>query len=300
MVDPLNEGHPVGVPIIAEYEYQGVETYRDIPVHRISAQYAVRYQGPPPRADPGFRYFKNLQGRHTVEILLRVSDGLPLLMRDLVDETYTWPSGETVRFRGFTLTFGEGTVPLNPERVIASIGRTLNRGGASGGGNSGGPGNAEAAPEGPSRAAPGAGSLELSGNAGTAPGNPPGTGALGVEVATVPGGVRLTVKDIRFAADSEEFLPSEYPRLDRLAEALREAPDRNFLVEGHTAAVGRPQGELDLSIRRAKRMVEELVKRGIGADRFLYKGWGGTQALGDNATEAGRAQNRRVEITILE
>jgi outer membrane protein OmpA-like peptidoglycan-associated protein len=57
---------------------------------------------------------------------------------------------------------------------------------------------------------------------------------------------------------------------------------------------------MELSVQRAKRMVDELVKRGISADRFLYKGWGGTRPLRDNATEEGRAQNRRVEITILE
>ena len=57
---------------------------------------------------------------------------------------------------------------------------------------------------------------------------------------------------------------------------------------------------MELSIERAKRMVEELVSRGLGADRFIYKGWGGTRPIGDNATNAGRSLNRRVEITILE
>jgi outer membrane protein OmpA-like peptidoglycan-associated protein len=119
-------------------------------------------------------------------------------------------------------------------------------------------------------------------------------------MAAVPGGVRLTVKDIRFVPDSDEFLAAEYPRLDKIAQALEQIPDRTFLVEGHTAAIGRAQGEMDLSLRRAKRMVDELVSRGISASRFLYKGWGGTQPLGDNATEEGRSLNRRVEITILE
>ncbi|MDR2483584.1 MAG: OmpA family protein [Treponema sp.] len=281
VVDPLNEGLPVAVPIIAEYEYQGTETYRDIPVHRISARYASRYSGPPPGAKPGARYFTGLQGSHSVEILLRVADGLPLLMRDNLDETYSWPGGETVRFRGFTLTFGEGTVPLNQERIIATIGRNLNGGAGSGGSPSvpsGGAGNGSGISSGQS-------ALETGAN---------------IDLAAVPGGIRLTVKDLRFAPDSDEFLPAEYSRLDRIAAALKEAPDRSFLVEGHTAAVGRPQGEMELSVQRAKRMVDELVKRGISADRFLYKGWGGTRPLRDNATEEGRAQNRRVEITILE
>jgi outer membrane protein OmpA-like peptidoglycan-associated protein len=317
MADPLNGGEPVAVPIIAEYEYKGTETYNNIPVYRISAQYAVRY----PVSGAGRSLagaFRTLQGSHSVEILLRTADGLPLMMRDNMDETYSWADGNTVRFRGFTLTFGEGTIPLNPDRVIASIGRTLN-GGAGRGGSS------------PGSSVPGGSSAGTSRGGTTGTGNAAGSGqavaSLGdraslvqestkgkapipeqteletsanIAVTTVPEGIRLTVKDIRFAPDSDEFLPAEYSRLDIIAQALKEVPDRTFLVEGHTAAVGRPQGEMELSVQRAKRMVDELVKRGIDASRFLYKGWGGTKPLGDNSTDPGRALNRRVEITILE
>jgi outer membrane protein OmpA-like peptidoglycan-associated protein len=121
-----------------------------------------------------------------------------------------------------------------------------------------------------------------------------------IDLAAVPEGIRLTINDIRFAPDSAEFLAAERPRLDLIAEALKQIPERSFLVEGHTAATGRPAGETELSIERAKRMVDELVKRGIGADRFMYKGWGGTRPIGDNSTDSGRSANRRVEITILE
>jgi outer membrane protein OmpA-like peptidoglycan-associated protein len=47
-------------------------------------------------------------------------------------------------------------------------------------------------------------------------------------------------------------------------------------------------------------MIAELSRRGIPAERFIYKGWGGLKPLGDNATDEGRRINRRVEITILE
>jgi outer membrane protein OmpA-like peptidoglycan-associated protein len=122
----------------------------------------------------------------------------------------------------------------------------------------------------------------------------------GIEVRSVPEGVRLTIKDIRFVPDSDALLPEERPRLDLIAETLKQASGRNFLVEGHTASVGQPAGEMELSVQRAKRMIDELAKRGISESRFIYKGWGGTKPVGDNATEAGRSQNRRVEITILE
>jgi outer membrane protein OmpA-like peptidoglycan-associated protein len=121
-----------------------------------------------------------------------------------------------------------------------------------------------------------------------------------IDLTPVPEGIRLTIKDIRFVADSAEFLPSEKSRLDLIATALKQIPERTFLVEGHTAAIGRSSGEMELSVERAKRMVDELVMRGISADRFIYKGWGGTKPVGDNSTDAGRSANRRVEITILE
>lgn len=96
------------------------------------------------------------------------------------------------------------------------------------------------------------------------------------------------------------MLPQERGRLDLIAQVLRGVAGKTFLVEGHTASVGKVQGEMELSQRRAKKIVDELVRRGIGADRFLYKGWGGTRPVADNQTEEGRAKNRRVEITILE
>ena len=122
----------------------------------------------------------------------------------------------------------------------------------------------------------------------------------GMELTPVPEGIKLTIKDIRFIADSPEFLPEEKPRLDLLAQALKQIKDRTFLVEGHTASTGRPESEMQLSIERAKSIIDELVQRGISAERFIYKGWGGTRPIGNNGTDTGRSANRRVEITILE
>jgi outer membrane protein OmpA-like peptidoglycan-associated protein len=189
-----------------------------------------------------------------VDIMLRVSDGLLLLMRDTLDDTYSWPDGSTVRFRGFSLTFGSGLVPLDKEAIInvATRGKKI---------------------------------LPEDSN---------------IDISSVPEGVKLTIKDIRFEPDSDEILASERPRLDMIAKVLKESPDRLFLVEGHTAAIGRPSGEMELSVLRAQRMAAELSRLGISIERFIYKGWGGTRPLGDNSTDEGRRLNRRVEITILE
>lgn len=115
-----------------------------------------------------------------------------------------------------------------------------------------------------------------------------------------PAGIRLSVRDIKFKADSADVLPGEKSRLDEIAEVLKLAPNSQFLIEGHTAAVGKPAGEQKLSEERAKNIAAELAKRGIPAANFICKGHGGNKPIASNSTSEGRAQNRRVEITILE
>ncbi|MDR2375578.1 MAG: OmpA family protein [Treponema sp.] len=329
-LDPKNTGNPVIVPFIAEYEYRGPELYRGIAVHRVSARYAMRYRT---RGLGG--NFSSLQGTHSVDILVQDTNGLPLLIRDNLDETFSWPDGSTLRLRGFTLIFSEGTVPINRETVIASMGNSLRIASTETGTSATVPPPStapaspavsalpaspppSASPASPAVSAPPASPPPSASPASPAAPSAEGTtrnggetiperttelveAAPGLDLVSVPEGVRLIVRDIRFIADSDEFLPEERPRLDIIAQALKEAaPQQNFLVEGHTASIGRPSGEMELSISRARRMVEELARRGIAEDRFIYKGWGGTKALGDNSTEQGRALNRRVEITILD
>lgn len=125
--------------------------------------------------------------------------------------------------------------------------------------------------------------------------------SLGLELGRGEGGVALRIKELRFKADTAILLPAEDGRLDLLAKALLAAPpDRSFLVEGHAAATGRPRGELELSAARAKAVVDALVARGIPASRFIWRGLGSSRPLASNDTEEGRAENRRVEITILD
>ena len=66
----------------------------------------------------------------------------------------------------------------------------------------------------------------------------------------------------------------------------------------HTAAVGKPTGEMNLSVLRAQAIIDKLVERGLNRDLFTFKGYGGTAPIGDNSTEEGRAKNRRVEIVV--
>jgi outer membrane protein OmpA-like peptidoglycan-associated protein len=293
--DPLNLGQPLIVPFISEYEYRGVEEYQNTPVHRICATYPVSYRNSAYAIDS----YARIQGSHKVDILIRLEDGLPIFMRDYIDETYTMADGSTMQLRGFTLTFGAGIIPMDRSWVITSLGNTLNITKLPD------PDVIVVAPPPSPPVVPQTPVPPVTEEEDRAAVPPPVINTEGlrdsaIDLTPVPEGIRLTIRNILFAPDSAEFLPAERPRLDLLAEALKQISNRTFLVEGHTAATGRPAGEMELSIERAKRMVDELVKRGISADRFIYKGWGGTRPVGDNTTNAGRSANRRVEITILE
>ena len=112
-------------------------------------------------------------------------------------------------------------------------------------------------------------------------------------------GMKLTVYDIRFVADTAEILPDERERLNLIADALKLAgPAATFTIEGHTASVGKPEGERKLSIERAQKMAAELSYRGIARERLVSNGYGGTRPVASNESQEGRARNRRVEIII--
>ena len=105
--------------------------------------------------------------------------------------------------------------------------------------------------------------------------------------------------NLRFYPDSPELLPEEKGRIELIAEKLKEIlKDEGYsiLIEGHTADVGKPVGQLNLSIERTRTVMTALVNEGLDEKLFTYKGFGGTMPIADNDTEEGRAQNRRVRI----
>lgn len=105
--------------------------------------------------------------------------------------------------------------------------------------------------------------------------------------------------NLNFYPDSPELLPSELPRISQIASQLKkilEDDGYTILVEGHTADVGKPVGQLNLSIERAKTVMDALIAEGLDSSIFTYKAYGGTQPIAPNDTEEGRAKNRRVYI----
>lgn len=119
-------------------------------------------------------------------------------------------------------------------------------------------------------------------------------------VDRVEEGVRITLGNLRFQPDSAQMLPGESARLAAIADVLSRHPDRSILVVGHTADVGRPEGQRRLSVARARAVVDGLVTAGLRSSRLLYEGRGAGEPVAPNDTEAGRAQNRRVEVILLD
>jgi outer membrane protein OmpA-like peptidoglycan-associated protein len=122
-----------------------------------------------------------------------------------------------------------------------------------------------------------------------------------VSVAATDEGVTISIEDIRFEPDSATLEPEELAKVARIAELLKRYPDRDVLVAGHSAKAGYAEGRKLLSERRAKTVAERLIELGARtSDRVRAEGFGDERPIAGNDTEAGRARNRRVEITILE
>jgi outer membrane protein OmpA-like peptidoglycan-associated protein len=112
-------------------------------------------------------------------------------------------------------------------------------------------------------------------------------------------GLVLMVGSTFFATGKAELTPGVQRSAEKLAEFLKKNPKRNVLIEGHTDNTGSESGNLKLSEQRADAVKNLLVAKGIAAERITTKGYGTKYPLVSNDTAAGRQQNRRVEVVVL-
>lgn len=121
----------------------------------------------------------------------------------------------------------------------------------------------------------------------------------GVSVTRVGDQIILNMpSNITFATDSATVQPQFMSTLTSVALVLKKFDKTIVDVYGHTDSTGSAEYNLGLSQRRAVSVATTLANQGIDQRRFYIEGMGATQPIASNADEAGRAQNRRVEIKL--
>ncbi len=123
---------------------------------------------------------------------------------------------------------------------------------------------------------------------------------LEVKLFKVRAGSSVVLKNVFFDLDKDLLKTQSTPELSALATFMRENPEVRIELGGHTDNQGQDAYNKELSKRRAAAVKDYLVtKENIPAGRLETKGYGATSPISDNATEEGRARNRRTEVKIL-
>lgn len=311
-VDPLNKGVFTKIPMQVLYTFSGAETYKGQAVYRIKAIWQTYYDAQN-RDFGGDSSLQKARGGHKADIIVLQETGEPILTIDNVDETFFWIDGTQVNFKGTITLFTEFPPAFDSQRIMAALNRVATVKGGKTGQSAGKVGSGKKTGvdavktekfvpdeifdnfdknETVAKNTVSGGKTVLEKVDDVLPKN-------NIVAEEVSAGIRLSIRDIKFAPDSAQILSGESERLDEIAEVLKMAPNAQLLVEGHTASVGKPAGEQKLSEQRAHKIAEELKARGVKAGAFICRGFGGTKPVASNETNEGRAQNRRVEITIL-
>ncbi|MCB1875183.1 MAG: OmpA family protein [Chromatiales bacterium] len=129
------------------------------------------------------------------------------------------------------------------------------------------------------------------------PNTPAGTR---VDIHGCPIPEKIVLRGVHFEYNSAKLTAASEAILDDMAATLRKHPDLSVRVEGHTDSVGSDKFNLGLSERRAATVMKYLVAQGANADKLTAIGYGESQPVSSNDTDAGRAENRRVELQIDE
>lgn len=122
----------------------------------------------------------------------------------------------------------------------------------------------------------------------------------GAEVERVGDGIKVTLGEntVNFDFNSSNLTSSTKMNLDKLATVLSNNPDTNINIYGYTDSKGTDSYNMDLSERRANAVRSYMSAKGVAGNRMITMGRGELDPIATNDTDAGRAQNRRVEFAI--
>ncbi|MBO5137748.1 MAG: OmpA family protein [Spirochaetaceae bacterium] len=114
-------------------------------------------------------------------------------------------------------------------------------------------------------------------------------------------GLTISIENIQFLPDSAVLMESEKQKIRQIATILKQFPDNDLLISGHTALAGTEAARQELSEQRAQSVATYLMELGVkDAYHIFTQGFGATRPVAPNTTEEGKARNRRVEITIMD
>ncbi|MFZ7115740.1 MAG: OmpA family protein [Bacteroidota bacterium] len=122
----------------------------------------------------------------------------------------------------------------------------------------------------------------------------------GAKVERVGEGIKITFDSgLLFAVDSYTLSENSKANLSDLSKTLNKYDDTNILIEGHTDDTGTEEHNQALSEKRADAVSDFLKANAIAGGRISTNGYGEKQPVSDNTTDAGRTQNRRVDVAIF-
>ncbi len=112
-------------------------------------------------------------------------------------------------------------------------------------------------------------------------------------------GISINLGELLFDFNSTKLKQRTIRQLDKLAKLLMQYDHYQLRVDGHTDSIGTHQVNLNFSRKRAKKVRDYLVSKGVIAHRIKFKGFGETKPVDSNKSGSARAKNRRVEVIIL-
>ncbi len=121
-----------------------------------------------------------------------------------------------------------------------------------------------------------------------------------IQLSTLEVGGQYTINDILFDYNSDRINDTIKVVLNEFAEYLMINPKLRLSLQGHTDDIGSAESNMTLSTSRAKTVYDYLVSRGIEKNRLAYQGLGETKPIASNATEEGRAKNRRTVFVVTQ
>jgi len=125
------------------------------------------------------------------------------------------------------------------------------------------------------------------------------TDTLDIFLQPITKGAKMVLENIYFAFDSDELDSTSNEELSRVAMLLKNHPGIKVEIGGHTDSTGSKSYNLALSIRRARRVYDHLLRLGVSQTSLSYHGYGDTRPLVSTQTEAEKEKNRRIEFGIL-